>query len=103
MTASTQTIVAQRHDVLRVPNQALRYVPGGLAAVGTGAARATANSQPQLWVLRDRQAVAVNVVTGLADDSYTEIAKGDVQLGDEVITAEAGGQATQPGLPPPRL
>jgi len=105
MTASTQTIVAQRHDVLRVPNQALRYVPGGLAAVGAGVARTTANSQPQLWVLRDGQAVAVNVVIGLADDNFTEITEGDLQPGDPVITAEVSGQTRgqQAGLPPPRL
>ena len=30
MTASTTIIIDQRNDVLSVPNQALRYVPGGL-------------------------------------------------------------------------
>ena len=34
MTASTQIVVAQRDNVLRVPDQALRYMPGGLAGGG---------------------------------------------------------------------
>jgi len=49
MTASTQIIVAQRSDVVRVPDQALRYTPGGLGGAGTGAA---ATGGPRVWALR---------------------------------------------------
>jgi len=104
MTAATQIIIDQRNDVLRVPNQALRYVPGGLSAVGAGGARTPTNKQPQVWVLRDGQPVAVTVVTGLTDDNFTEIVKGDLNPGDQVISAESRGEASaQSGLPPPRL
>ncbi|MDR3421438.1 MAG: efflux RND transporter periplasmic adaptor subunit [Xanthobacteraceae bacterium] len=104
MTASTQIIIDQRNDVLRVPNQALRYVPGGLSATGAGGARTPTNKQLQVWVLRDGQPVAVTVVTGLSDDNFTEIVKGDLQAGDQVISAESSGHASgQSGLPPPRL
>ena len=47
MTASTQIIIDQRNDVLRVPDQALRYVPGGLSAVGAGGARTPTSKQPR--------------------------------------------------------
>jgi len=101
MTASTQIIFDRRANVLRVPNQALRYVPGGLATRGTGAG---AERAPQVWVLRQGQPVAVAVVAGLNDDNFTEVASGDLHEGDQVITAEIGAQAaSQPGLPPPRL
>jgi len=104
MTASTTIIIDQRNDVLRVPNQALRYVPGGLSAVVARSAVTPTSKQPQLWVLRDGLPVAVTVVLGLSDDNFTEIVQGDVRPGDQVITAESSGQAGgQPGLPPPRL
>jgi len=104
MTASTQIIIDQRNDVLRVPNQALRYVPGGLSAVEGGGSRASANKQPRVWVLRDGRPVAVSVVPGLSDDNFTEIVTGDLHQGDLVITAESGSQVSgRSGLPPPRL
>ncbi len=104
MTASTQIIIDQRNDVLRVPNQALRYLPGGLAAFERGGSRTSANKQPQVWVLRDGSPVAVSVVPGLSDDNFTEIAEGDLYAGDQIITAESGSQASgRSGLPPPRL
>ena len=94
MTASTTIIVDQRNDVLRVPNQALRYVPGGLATA-TGRRR-------QLWVLRNGRPVAVTVAPGLSDDNFTEIVSGDLHPGDQVITTEsgqAGSQSSQTTLP----
>ncbi len=104
MTAATQIIIDQRNDVLRVPNQALRYVPGGLSAVGAGGTRTPTNKQPEVWVLRDGLPVAVTVVTGLSDDNFTENVKGDINPGDQVIIAESRGKASaQSGLPPPRL
>jgi len=101
MTASTTIIIDQRQDALRVPNQALRYVPGGLASVETRGAGTAA--RPQIFVLRDGRPWATVVVTGLSDDNYTEIVSGDVQAGDQVIIAESSGSATnQPSLPQPR-
>ena len=93
MTASTTIIIDQRNDVLRVPNQALRYVPGGLSTVETRGAATATSKQPQLWVLRDGRPVVVTVVPGLSDDNFTEIAGGDLHPGDQVIIAEGSGQA----------
>lgn len=103
MTASTQIIIDQRSDVLRVPNQALRYVPGGLSAVEGSGGHPAANRQPQVFVLRDGRPVAVNVVPGLSDDNFTEILKGDLQPGDQVVTAEGGNPASGPANLPARF
>ena len=103
MTASTQIIVDKRNDVLRVPNQALRYVPGGLSAVQAAGVRAPSTRQPQIWVLRGGQPVAVTVTPGLSDDNFTEIVNGDLHVGDQIIIAESGGQGNGQSLPPPRL
>jgi HlyD family secretion protein len=81
MTAASRIIVDQRNDVIRVPNQALRYVPKVRAG-------AVPPGQTQIWVLRDGEPVAVAVVTGLDDESFTEIAGGNLKPGDLVITAE---------------
>jgi HlyD family secretion protein len=64
-----------------VPNQALRYIPSGLAGVNeTGQAR--------IWIPRDPKPVSVPVTVGLEDDSFTEIVSGDLKPSDQVITAE---------------
>ncbi|HTY67303.1 MAG TPA: efflux RND transporter periplasmic adaptor subunit [Alphaproteobacteria bacterium] len=95
MTASTRIIVDQRANVVRVPNQALRYAPGGMAPVPAGEAR--------VWVLRDGGPVAVPVATGVDDESFTEIVKGDLRPGEQVIVGEDHGAAGRSGLPQPRL
>ena len=96
MTASTQIITDQRANVLRVPDQALRYVPAGAAAAAPpGAAR--------IWLLRDGKPVAVPVVAGLDDDSFTEIVSGDVKPGDQVVTAEQRATVARGTTPAPRL
>ncbi len=100
MTASTQIIADQRPDVIRVPDQALRYVPGGPANPGSPAGEP---GQSRLWLLRDGRPVAVPVVLGLDDDSFTEIVSGDVKPGDQVIIAEQRGAAGNAAVPLPRL
>ena len=89
MTASTEIVIDERDNVLRVPDQALRFTPGGLAA--TGGAGAQTGGQQRVFVLRENKPVAVPVTIGLDDGNFTEIVKGDLQLGDRVITAERSG------------
>lgn len=103
MTASTQIIVAQRTDVLRVPNQALRYVPGGLFGIEAHGG-APANGQSQIWLLRDGKPTPVAVEVGLDDGNFTEIVRGDVRESDAVIIAESHSEAGGlQALPQPRL
>lgn len=104
MTASTRVIVDQRNDVLRVPNQALRYAPGGLAGAGATGAATKSNGGSRVWVLRDGKPSAVAVATGLDDENFTEIVKGEIQPGDAIIVGdERGGASGQSGLPLPRF
>ncbi len=109
MTASTRIVTEQRKDVLRVPNQALRYVPGGVidstsAATGDapGSPPSNGTGEAQLWVLRDGTPVAISVVIGLDDDSFTEIAKGALEPGDlAIVAAEQGSDPELQPLPRP--
>jgi len=82
MTASARIMVDQRNEVLRAPNQALRYAPSGIAKSGEGA---------HLWALRDGRPVPVPVEVGLDDENFTEIVKGDLRPGDLIIVAEERG------------
>ncbi len=94
MTASTQIVTDERTDVLRVPDQALRYVPSGTVTAKPGAAR--------IWVLQDGVPVEVAVTVGLDDDSMTEVVSGAVNPGDLAITAEIRA-ATATAIPGPKL
>jgi len=97
MTATVRIITSERGDVLRVPNQALRYSPGGLTATGSAAAA-------HVWVLRDGKPEQIVVQTGLVDDTYTEVTGGDLAAGDQVIVSERGATAKpQAAAPTPRF
>lgn len=96
MTATSRLVVDERSDVIRVPNQALRYTPGGLAA-------ARPQNYVQVWVQGERGPAPVPVVTGLQDDNFTEIVSGELKPGDRVIVAERAVAAGRPTLPKLRL
>lgn len=120
MTASVTFVYAQKDDVLRVPNAALRFRPppgfggdaGGKAAKRSGstglagraeAAEGTppaAQGRPEgaggdrggrtVWVVRGERPAPVKIRTGISDGTMTEVVSGDLQAGDEVVT-DAGG------------
>ena len=117
MTAAATIIATERNDVLLVPNTALRFTQ---AQVDSPAAPASGGSffskvmprmprtgprQPtdtlaaaagirQVWVLRDGQAVAVSVKTGISDGRMTEVSSTELQEGMAVITdQQAAGAA----------
>jgi HlyD family secretion protein len=119
MTANVSIVVAQRDEVLKVPNAALRFVPPkseqnesrrkegmqakaerGVRAIpadGTGAASRT------IWKQDDSgELVSVAVQAGISDGSWTEIVSGTVAEGDEVIVGieQSRGASSRGGLPP---
>jgi HlyD family secretion protein len=96
LTAATRIIIDQRSDVLRVPNQALRYVTAGRVPGDTRQAR--------VWVLRKEVPAPVQITAGLDDDDFTEIVQGDLKVDDKVIVAEQRNSANSgSGVPRPRL
>ena len=115
MTAASRIVTDERKGVLRVPSQALRFVPSGAAAPTTtqrtgasGPARQSAappSNQGAVYVLRDGVPVKVPVTVGLDDDSRAEIVKGDLKQGERVIVTEQRGNntASKPAVTAPRL
>ena len=93
MTATAQIIKAEAHNVLRVPSQALRFLPAGSAR-----GRASAGGSRSVWVLRNGKLVQVPVMVGLDDDTNAEVKSGDLKLGDQIVIAEA---TTKAGKAPP--
>ena len=101
MTATTRIVIDHRDNVMRVPDQALRYSPGGVAG-GAPTSTASATSAPAeehargagyVWVLRDGRPTHVAVSIGLDDDAYAEITAGDLKVGDQIVLSEQSGPA----------
>jgi HlyD family secretion protein len=114
MTAASRIITDERKNVLRVPSQALRFVPSGTTprasgqsagASAPGSQSATGPSnQGTVYVLRKGAPVKVPVTVGLDDDSHAEIIKGDLQPGERVIiTMQRSGTAGKTAVTGPRL
>ncbi len=88
MTANASIMVARRDDVLKVPNQALRFKPT-LARTEEKTGGRTGDEgrpHPKVW-LRDPQGtpVPVEVTTGITDGAVSELVEGAVKEGDDVI------------------
>lgn len=109
MTASVRVVTRRVDDVLRVPDQALRYRPtqahaGGAPSDVEGGAR---NRGAQVWVPGEGGPRRVPVTVGLDDDTYAEITGGDLRAGAAVIVSESGaasgtGRPAAAGIVPVR-
>jgi HlyD family secretion protein len=93
MTANVVFVYADRKDVLRVPNGALRFRPPDALASRDGDAASQqrsggrqGNAGPKtVWVLRDEVPQPVPVQTGVSDGALTEVTGGELREGDVVI------------------
>jgi HlyD family secretion protein len=104
MTANVTFIYAEKDDVLKVPNSALRFRPPpsmlagpsgstGPAAGRPGAAGGRPGDAPErrtVWTLTDDKPEAEKIKTGISDGSFTEVVEGDLKAGEVVITDVLG-------------
>ena len=101
MTATTRIVTDHRDNVVRVPDQAMRYVPRGpTSAAATGVATTTpamgsTGRTGHVWILRDGRPAQIAATLGLDDDTYAEIVGGDLSPGDRVIVSEQSGSNVQ--------
>lgn len=84
MTANAQIVLAERQNVLRVPNAALRFRPPGETVLG-----------PHVWTLANGVPKAIPVQIGLSDETYSEV-RGEIS-GDTAILV--GQETVQNGSP----
>jgi HlyD family secretion protein len=119
MTANVSIVVAQRDNVLKIPNAALRFIPqkleGGASSRGATAGSAGKDalvSAPMavggpppraIWKqTADGEPIAVMIQTGISDGASTEIISGTVADGDEVLVGIEQPRGARKGsdLPP---
>jgi HlyD family secretion protein len=92
MTANVRILLAEREDVLRVPNAALRV---RMERTGPPAAHGMERTGPpaiHVWVLDGAEPRAVPVRAGLTDGTYTEVA-GPLEPGQPVVVGREAAAA----------
>ncbi len=118
MTANVSIIVAQRNDVLKIPNAALRFTPlvgsRGPAPSATSSSAPLSGAQQPVADVHDRRAKLVwklnengdpestTVQVGISDGISTEANSGDVKEGDHLIVGidMPRGERKRNDLPP---
>ena len=93
MTAYVNIVVAERKNVLLLPNAALRFKPEGEKKLRKKQGEAT------VYVIREGRLVPVSVKTGITDNKMSEVIGGEIKSGDLVVTgpakpAEGGSQSS---------
>lgn len=129
MTAYVSIAVAERKDVLLVPNAALRYKPAndeiqkppanpGTAANSSSDAQRNNGTRPggtqggkpkrdaffgKVYVFGNGKLKPVSVTLGITDNRNTEIVGGELKAGEQVVIGEeqAAGKSTSSGSRPP--
>ena len=92
MTANVSIIGAQRDNVLKINNAALRFRMPDATPTATPAGKATRGERKverTIYVLRGAKPVAVQIKTGISDGVFTEVLDG-LKEGDRVVTAVTG-------------
>lgn len=100
MTATVSFIVADKSDVVRIPNAALRFHPPREGArparpAGAGAAPRAADRK-LVFTLKDGALRPVPVKVGVSDGSNTELVEGDLGEGTVLVTDMDGPSAPRP-------
>jgi HlyD family secretion protein len=111
MTAYVNIVVAQRKDVLTVPNAALRFRPseaakartGGDKPRGEGRGKGDATPMGTVYVLENGLPKAMRISVGITDNKMTEVVAGELKDGDAVIIEDRQPPAKANGGPGMRL
>lgn len=91
MTAYVNITVAQRKDVLLVPNAALRFKPADAAGKNGKASRKEERRKgagATVYVLENDKLKPVAITTGITDNKFIEVTSGDLKAGDTVVIEE---------------
>ncbi len=103
MTANVAIVVAQRDDILKVPNAALRFLPPRIARKAV-ASPESGNPAAEKVVWKEGTSgdpMAVQVQLGISDGSYTEVISSQLKEGDPVIIGiESSREKKVDSLPP---
>lgn len=97
MTANVTVTYADRKDVLRVPNPALRFRPPADLSDRPPPAPSRPDER-QVWVKRgDGRPQPVTIRVGVSDGNLTEVTAGELKAGDELVIEAISGRKGGPG------
>lgn len=117
MTANVRIVTAQKDDVLKVPNAALRFRPpapageeagsaiklrpAGPPDAGSGRGDKGAGGSGRVWIVgADGKPAAIELKTGINDGSHTEVIEGELKEGQELIVGlSSAGEKARPAQP----
>jgi HlyD family secretion protein len=97
MTANVSIIIAEKKDILRIPNAALRFRPS----------ERTKSKQPlkgaAVWIVENEKLKRLPVTAGISDGNFSELVKGELREGQDVITEETAAKAKGSATTGPRM
>jgi len=105
MTAYVSIVVAEKHDVLLVPNAALRFHPKDIDVAGQPKKPKKTDRQgpnATVYVLENGNPKAIPIKTGISDNKVTEVVSGGLQPDSSVIvedTRDSSGTAGSQSAP----
>ena len=104
MTATVGITTDRRDAAVRIPDQALRFTPSELREDIRGSARESAGAKSdgrgaRVWVLRQGKPTPIAVTVGLDDDTFSELVRGALEPGDQLIVGEQGAAGRQRPAP----
>jgi multidrug efflux pump subunit AcrA (membrane-fusion protein) len=88
MTATVTITTASLDDALRVPLRALSFDPARVAPNATPPSGAVGQTGERVWRMdTGNDLERVDVATGLRDEQFAEVTRGDLKAGDAVVVA----------------
>lgn len=97
MTANVSVIIAEKKDIVKTPNAALRFRPSGM----------TKTKQPQkgaaVWILENGKPKRLPITIGISDGNFTELVSGELKEGQDVIIEEAASKTKGSAPTGPRM
>ena len=115
MTAYVNIAVAERRDVLLVPNAALRFKPANAEVQKPAANQKDGNRlsghprdgfSGKVYMLENNEPKPISVSLGITDNRNTEITGGELKAGDQLVVGEAQAAVKPTGSssrPPMRM
>ena len=96
MTANVSIITAEKHNILKISNEALRFkmsetdkrepsTTKKVPVASNGSGKSTAQRGPGVWVLGPKGPERVRIVAGISDGVNTEVVSGALREGQELI------------------
>jgi HlyD family secretion protein len=90
MTANVSIITAEKNEILRISNLALRFKMPSLKSADAKQVSSAkpAQAEPKgasVWVLNEQSPKRIRIATGISDGTLTEVVSGDLKAAQEVI------------------